>query len=352
MASKAAPLRTRLLRRAWWGLVVGLGSQLALSCLSIGDTRTDATGGVGGGAGTGGTSVSDAPWGTGGTSEAGEAGAAGSGGFVAGPCDGCATPGACECVPEVGQGWAHVRIADGQQKACPDGSKVPVVVGTGAVDTGCGTCECGSPTGGVCGFALVFYSNTSCIGTGSYGTIHTTSGECVPTGVHPGISPKAFGTGGYCDTGTASPKPPEFAASKSLCTQASSGACGTAGACVPTATGAFDAKACVMFESQGVDVACPSGYPSKLPFSTGFDDTRTCSCKCKASIYCSGGNIVYGCASGSGNEANSCRDSTVAGDYKIVATPTVASAGCDPDGASTPQGGSVAASGLRVVCCR
>ena len=107
-----------------------------------------------------------------------------------------------------------------------------------------------------------------------------------------------------------------------------------------------------MFESQGVDVTCPPEYPDKLPFSTGFDDTRSCSCTCKPSFYCTGGSIVKDCATGTANEANKCSAATTAFDYKVVSPPSLADASCAPDGTPKLSGGNVLASGLRVVCCR
>jgi hypothetical protein len=356
MRAMAAKPRAPVLRFAAWSLALGLASQLSVSCLSLGSAEESP---ASGGAGTGGSNLGDAPWGTGGTSADGAAGSAGStgsggsGGFVPATCDTCGAANGCECVPEVGQGWTHVRVADGKVSSCPGAAQAPLVVGTGAVDTGCQTCECGTASGASCGFALVYYSYAGCASTGYYSGVHTKAGDCISwSGSKPGVMPKAFSSGGSCGPGTAPAKPPAFATPKTLCPQPSTGACGTAGSCVAAAAPSFDAKACVMFESQGVDVACPPGYPDKLPFSTGFDDTRSCSCTCKPSIGCTGGTVVFDCATGTANVAGKCQDGTVAGDYKVVAPPSVSGAGCSPDTAPKPAGGSVQASGLRVVCCR
>jgi hypothetical protein len=344
-------VKPRALEIGKLGLVLALAGALSSSCLSLEDTQTPATGGTG----TGGT-VGDASWqggstSTGGSATGGASGAAGSGGFVSGSCDACTSSNGCECVPEVGQGWTHVRVADGTLSKCPDVTDAPVLVGSGATDTGCGTCTCGGASPGVCGFGMVRYSYAGCAGTGYYsldtsvGTCHTLSGTTVA------YMPKPFGEGGGCDPGTAQPKPPAFATKTSLCSQASEGACGTSGTCVPKPTTAFDASACVMFDSQGVDVACPPGYPNKQSFSTGFDDTRTCKCNCKPSVSCSGGSVTFDCA-GTTNQANQCKDATTVTEYKILSLPSVTDTNCYPDGASTPSGGTVMPSGLRVVCCR
>lgn len=327
--------------------MLALPASIAVACLNLEEAEEPAGSG---GAGTGGGGLGDASWTTGGS--AGDS-SAGSGGFVAGNCDSCGAPGGCECVPQVEAGWAHVRIADGKLNACPGATGAPVVVGSGAVDTGCGSCQCGSASGASCGFALVTYSQPGCATTGYYGSVHNQAGQCVPYGgSSAGVMLKAFGVGGSCDDGTAAPKAPAFATPKTLCSQPSGGACGASGACVAAASSSFDEKACVMFESQGVDVACPPGYPEKLPFSTGFDDTRQCACNCKPSVACSGGTAFFDCTAGSGNDAYQCKDGTTINDFKVVAPPTTTNADCSPDGATTLKSGQVVASGLRVVCCR
>jgi hypothetical protein len=356
LGARALP-RARLVS---WGAAFVLSGQLGVACLTLEDTADGtATGGAGGSTGTGGGNVGDAPWGTGGADSgdagaAGASGAGGSGGFVSAPCSSCADGSACECVPEAPQGWSHARIRDGKVSVCPgSGGKPPVSVGTSATDTGCGSCQCGSATGGDCGFAAVWYSNASCTTTGYYAGVHTDVGKCVTYGKNAGVQVKAYGVGGFCGPGTATPKPPAFGTITSVCPQAGGDACGTNGACVAAAPTSFQQKACVMFDSQGVDVACPAGYPDKLSFSTGFDDTRKCTCDCEASLYCSGGSIAFDClAGGTQNQANQCKDATAGGDYKILAKPTLASNGCAPKGDPKPAGGTLVASGLRVVCCR
>jgi len=198
---------------------------------------------------------------------------------------------------------------------------------------------------------MVKYSYAGCASTGYY-SINTNVGTCYTlSGTTVSYMAKAYGAGGSCDLGTATPKPPEFATKKSLCPQPSESACGTSGACVPKPTSAFDTSACVMFDSQGVDVACPPGYPNKQSYSTGFDDTRTCKCNCKPSVSCSGGSVTFDCA-GTTNQANQCKDASTVSEYKILALPNADNTSCNPDGAATPSGGSVMPAGLRVVCCR
>lgn len=345
VASRAVPL-------AGMAAILVLTSRLCVACLEIGEAEQA----TGGGAGTGGSTVGDAPWGSGGASDGSPESATGGGGtgggFVASPCDSCGTPGGCECVPEVAQGWSYARIADGEQTKCP-GSEKPLLVGSGAVDTGCGGCNCGPLSGGECGFALVTYSNSYCGGTGYYGYVYPDAGKCVTySGTSTGIKVGAFGVGGSCDTGTAPPKPAKFADPKSVCSQTSGGSCGTVGACVPSAAAPYDAKACVVFDSQGVDVACPPGYPNKLSYSTGFDDSRACDCACKPSISCSGGSAVSGCDGGTTQVEYQCIDGTQPGSVQVVTPPSMNNSGCAPDGPSSPKSGSVVASGLRVVCCR
>jgi hypothetical protein len=241
-------------------------------------------------------------------------------------------------------------VADGKLGSCPDAA-APVVVGTGAVDTGCDKCKCGAATPGSCGFGMVKHSYAGCASTGYY-SLNTNVGTCYSlTGISASYMAKPFGTGGGCAPGTAPPKAPAFAVEKTLCSQPGAGACGTNGTCVAKPTSAFDTGACVMFDSQGVDVACPPGYPNKQPYSTSFDDTRTCSCKCKPSVYCSGGSVTFDCANGTANEALQCKDASAVSEYKILTLPTVQNTSCSADGTPTPSGGSVMASGLRVVCC-
>lgn len=303
-----------------------------------------------GGSGSGGSGVADSSWG--GSAGSG-GGAAGSGGFSAAPCDSCADGGSCECVPQAPQGWSHVRLADGSTKSCPDGPSSLLVVGSGAVDTGCGACECGSASGGGCGFRLRHYSYTGCAGSYTWAIVYNDVGQC-ENGIATGgpVMLDAYGYGGSCAPGTAQPKPATFAQTKSLCIEKSGGACGKGGACVRAQGPAFEDRDCVAFDSQGVDVACPASYPDKLSYSTGFDDTRKCTCDCKPSLSCSGGSAVFDCSASAGNDAGKCVDAAAAGDFKVTALPTLQSADCSPDTPATKSGGSVTASGLRVVCCR
>jgi hypothetical protein len=201
---------------------------------------------------------------------------------------------------------------------------------------------------------VVKYSTPSCASTGYYASAKTQVKECTTNsgGSYVGFTLKAFGVGGTCAPGTAQPKAPDFATPKSICPQTSGGSCGTSGACLPIATSSFDAKACVMFESQGVDVACPVGYPEKLPFSTGFDDTRACGCTCEPNINCNGGSATWECGTGTTSHAGQCRDASTAVSWEILSLPAVSGAGCSPDGVASLKGGKVMASGLRVVCCR
>jgi hypothetical protein len=199
---------------------------------------------------------------------------------------------------------------------------------------------------------MVRYSYANCASTGSYSVNHNV-GVCYNlTGISASYMAKPFGTGGGCGAGTAPPTAPAFAVERTLCSQQGASACGTNGSCVEKPTTAFDAAACVMFDSQGVDVACPPGYPNKQSYSTSFDDTRKCSCTCTPKVYCSGGSVTFDCAAGTANEAMQCKDASTVSEYKILTRPTVQNTACSPDGTPTPSGGSVMASGLRVVCCR
>jgi hypothetical protein len=333
-----------------WRLPVVVMAVAACSVFSSldeleGDSPEAASGVGGGGVGVGGS----AGWpGSGGTDASAMGGATQS-------CSGCAA-GECECSPAAPTGWTHARVVetlDGSKPKCPAGYTAnPILLGSGAIDTGCDDCSCGEldPTNASHCDELWQWGGT-CTGT----LVKTTaaSGQCVKLA---GSFVKLGLSGPSC-AATAVPAPPKFAKTVTLCDASTFGSgCGQ-DACVAVPTPPFEAARCVVSQAEG-DLACPDGFPVKRSYQTAFVDNRSCTgCTCElTSVTCSGG-IAKWCTDPSCSDCpfatslpGNC-NSTDGNSYGVFTGPAVPVSGsCTPSG-SAESTGFVSATGSRILCC-
>lgn len=321
--------------RALGSAIAWAACGLLVACLEIADTEEG---------------TADA--GSGGSGAAATGGASGSGGgFVWVSCDTCGAS-QCECVPPAPKGWSVVRIAEGKLTSCPEGGEAPLVVGTQAVDTGCQPCACGNVLGGTCGVQLeLFKDGFDCNKNPTPGQIETTEGACVQFfDLAKMMKLRRVREGGSCEPGSSLTLPPELADPKSVCKAKSGGTCGEGGACVAKASAPFGPSACVMADIGG-ELACPDGYPNKIPYAESFDDTRKCSCPCKVTGGCTGGVAHYNCTGETVDQLDQCVQFKIT-NFQVSTLPTATPGGCEPEGPPAVSSGKVTASGLRVVCCR
>ncbi|MCK6537932.1 MAG: hypothetical protein L6Q84_33570 [Polyangiaceae bacterium] len=147
----------------------------------------------------------------------------------------------------------------------------------------CGACGCGSPIGMVCALATVqFFQQAGCSGTPGQLTIAANVCQAfVILGYDP-VSAKlatAPPAGGACNPLPTQDVVPPLAwnARARACGGAKPGAACGGGVCTPAPESPFGGL-CV---ARAGDEACPAGYPKKLSFFQGANDTRGCTdCSC------------------------------------------------------------------------
>lgn len=317
----------------------------------------DATGGA----------PSDASTGAGGASTAGTGGSASPFDGGSAPdvetCVGC-NAATCRCLPSLPSGWKHVALVetnDGTSVPCPDGFESGAQLGRGAVDEGCSACRCEQPTAGPCEPYVM--GNSACRGehpVGGFGQIVV--GQCRRNVHGATMNHAVVRTGGAgtlqlfdpeCGEPETDPLPPRFETTLTVCEADAPPGCSD-GECVPVPLSPFGASACVLAPQEG-NVSCPEGYPRKLIYETGFDDSRSCDgCSCQPDTFCTGGRVEY-CADEDCSSGCEVVDSDVChvgrpGSVKMLSLPTPPDDACRVVGTPTTSG-TLTARGMRVLCC-
>jgi hypothetical protein len=326
-----------MLRRSV-GLVMGLSVAIAIGCGAKDDGEGDLGfygfgGGVGASAGaggfgatagtsgvgaTGGTSGIGASGGIGGTAGTGATGGVGGSDSGLEICtnsidddgDGlvdCADAdcGAYQCVPTAPAGWqGPIALFTGTTNEICSGD-FPVTMMSGMKDfvippVTCAGCGCAPPLGTVCPLATLRFSpQAACSPLG--GTFTIPANVCQPfilttSNAESVLWETAPAAGGACaPVKNGSNQIPAFSwKDKALaCAPLDvGGGCGSE-VCAPVPEAPFGAELCI--HKLG-DNACPAGFPQKITYFTGAQDTRTCTdCLCGAPTggTCSG-TVVLG----------------------------------------------------------
>ena len=302
------------------------------------------TGAVGGTTGTGGGPSG----GSGGTSSGGSP-----------SCASCAT-GDCRCVPAPEAGWRAAVFAENSDGpvACPAGYSQQIVVGKGAQDTGCASCQCSQPSTTPCRWH--WSSTSSCALQHPWGGWSNTlsAGICHDTNASQTVFTRVSVEGTstkepQCGAGSSAPNAPKYQTTATLCIDSSATACGS-GVCAASPPSSFSQAACVVANQEG-PAQCPAGYPVQRIFATGFSDQRTCSgCSCTLNTACTGGGIQYcsgkGCTGCSSSVPWDKCTQTFPASIKIVSVGSPPTQVCAPSG-SPKVSGSLNPTGTRVVCC-
>ena len=275
---------------------------------------------------------------------------------------GAATPdagaSACDCVARPPSGWAYVRLAEEKDftgPTCPSEATASEVMGTGAVDTGCGACTCGAATP-TCNVRITRFWY-DCNGTLN-NEVDTSFAGCMLTGSKGLGGTQAFRAravpAGSCSPNVA-PNAARFEATATVCTllPQSESSC-TTGECIPRLAPPFEPSLCILRQAD-TDETCPPDFPFKRAYATSLVDNRSCTgCSCSAAqgVTCSGGTLTKCNSTSSPNAFEACLILDATNDDIVVETtlPVASGGHCDPVGTPTVTG-SVSTTGVHTVCC-
>ncbi len=253
------------------------------------DGGTGGASGMGGAAGTGGSAGTGGAAGVGG-GLGGTGGAAGTGGTGGTSGSGGTTlrcGGTDTCVADPGPAWtgpvALASSALGCTEGFPDEAET-LLDGIQPSASAC-ACTCGSATAICSTFMRVTgYQFDACVN--AQGQVTVTENQCYNKDFSASLSLSLASASTSCGPGTvtAGLPAPTWSTTVRACDgfTPGAGACDPGQTCVPRPGDAFEAALCYL---QDGSHACPSGFPNKTLYYTGFTDSRTCpsTCTCQGS---------------------------------------------------------------------